>query len=130
MIVVDTSVWVDHLRDSRTSEVAALRSVIVAQDAVVITGVIRAELLQGVSERSVLALARELDAFPLIPLEDADYDTAAGLFRASRSAGTTVRNVVDCMIAAPCIRLDLPLLHADVDFDRLASVSDLRIVPT
>jgi predicted nucleic acid-binding protein len=128
MIVVDTSVWVDHLRDADTPEVVALRSAITQRQAVGITGVIRTELLQGVAERSVPALARDLDSFPLVSLEDSDYDLAARLFRSSRSAGTTVRNVVDCLIAAPCIRLGVPLLHKDVDFDKLAAISDLRVV--
>ena len=41
--------------------------------------------------------------------------------------GVTIRNTLDCLIAAPCVRTGAPLLHADADFDRLASCSSLRI---
>jgi predicted nucleic acid-binding protein len=33
----------------------------------------------------------------------------------------------DCLIAAPCVRTGVPLLHADADFDRLAACTPLRI---
>jgi predicted nucleic acid-binding protein len=39
----------------------------------------------------------------------------------------TIRNTLDCLIAAPCVRTGAPLLHADADFDRLATCSSLRI---
>lgn len=89
---------------------------------------IRTELLQGVAEHSAAALARELDTLPLVRYEASDFDLAAWLYRAARSAGLAVRNAPDCLIAAPCIRLGVPLLHADADFDKLATISDLRVV--
>ena len=59
----------------------------------------------------------------------ASYDLAlaASLYRTAKSQGVTVRNTLDCLIASPCIRAGAPLLHADSDFDRLASCSSLRI---
>jgi len=39
----------------------------------------------------------------------------------------TIRKTLDCLIAAPCVRTGAPLLHADSDFDRLASCSALRV---
>lgn len=34
---------------------------------------------------------------------------------------------LDCLIAASCVRTGAPLLHADEDFDRLATCAPLRI---
>jgi predicted nucleic acid-binding protein len=56
-----------------------------------------------------------------------DFVLAASLYRTARDQGVTIRNTLDCLIAAPCIRTGAPLLHADADFDRLASCSPLRI---
>lgn len=39
----------------------------------------------------------------------------------------TVRKLVDCLIAAHAIRANLPILHADVDFDVLARNTGLLV---
>jgi len=52
---------------------------------------------------------------------------AGCLYRTARRAGVTVRKTLDCLIAAPCVRTGAPLLHADADFDRLATCTPLRI---
>lgn len=39
----------------------------------------------------------------------------------------TVRRSTDCLIAAVCIRESVPLLHDDVDFQRIADVSELQV---
>lgn len=57
----------------------------------------------------------------------ADYEQAASPYRTSRRRGTTVRRMIDRLIAAHAIRADVPLLHADADFDALARHTDLRL---
>ena len=128
MIVVDTSVWIDHLRDRSTPEVARLREFMNDGTLVALTGVVRMELLRGVHHDDYDQLLAALNEFPLIETEAADFDLAADLFRAARDAGATVRSSIDCLIAAPCIRTGTALLHADADFDRLAKISNLRVV--
>ncbi len=59
----------------------------------------------------------------------ADYDEAAALYRASRRHGSTVRKLVDALIAAVAIRVDAPLLHADGDFAALARHTRLTVHP-
>lgn len=129
MIVVDTSVWIDVLAE-RDSE-AALRCValIEAGQPVALTDVIYTELLQGVrSDREATLLDGHLRCFPILRLGTLDdFALAAELYRRARSRGVTIRKTLDCMIAAPCVRTNAPLLHADADFDRLASCTDLRI---
>jgi predicted nucleic acid-binding protein len=56
-----------------------------------------------------------------------DFALAASLYRTARREGVTIRNTLDCLIAAPCVRTGAPLLHSDADCDRLASCSSLRI---
>jgi predicted nucleic acid-binding protein len=71
---------------------------------------------------------RHFRAFPILRLEPLDdFVLAAELYRSARLAGVTIRKTLDCLIAAPCVRTGAPLLHADEDFDRLASCTPLRI---
>jgi predicted nucleic acid-binding protein len=52
---------------------------------------------------------------------------AADPYRTVRRAGVTIRKTLDRLIAAPCVRTGAPLLHADADFDLLASCTPLRL---
>ena len=80
------------------------------------------------SEGEAQLVERHLRAFPVLRLEELDdFALAAGLYRAARAAGVTIRGTIDCLIAAPCVRTGAPLLHTDADFDRLASCTPLRI---
>jgi predicted nucleic acid-binding protein len=91
--------------------------------------VIFTEVLQGLGSDDDAALVeRHLRAFPVLRLEGLeDFALAAGLYRAARAEGVTIRKTLDCLIAAPCVRTGAPLLHSDADFDRLASCTPLRI---
>ena len=129
MIVVDTSVWIDVLAGRRTRQARRCVELIEGGDPVALTDVILTEILQGVSSDEEAELVeRHLRAFPVLRLEGLDdFALAAGLYRAARSAGVTIRNTLDCLIAAPCVRTGAPLLHSDADFDRLASCTSLRV---
>ncbi len=69
-----------------------------------------------------------------IEIDDDVLKEAQGLIGAKtkretvdRRSGITIRKTLDCLIAAPCVRTGAPLLHADSDFDRLATCTPLRI---
>lgn len=129
MIVADTSVWIDVLGGRRTRQALRCVELIENGEPVALTDVIFAEVLQGLSaDEEVEAVERHLRAFPILRLEGLDdYALAASLYRNARREGVTIRKTLDCLIAAPCVRTGAPLLHADADFDRLASCSPLRI---
>ena len=129
MIVVDTSVWIDFLGDRRTRQAVRCAELIENGEPVALTDVILTEVLQGLrSEEEAQLVERHLRAFPVLRLEQLDdFAVAAGLYRAARAAGVTIRSTIDCLIAAPCVRTGAPLLHADSDFDRLATCTPLRI---
>ena len=129
MIVVDTSVWIDVLNAVDTPAATRCVNLIQGGEPVALTDVIFAELLQGLGdEREVSQVERQLRAFPVLRLESLDdFALAAELYRTARRSGVTVRKTLDCLIAAPCVRANAPLLHADKDFDRLASCTALRI---
>jgi len=129
VIVIDTSVWIDVLNDSDSPQ--ASRCVELLEDGapLALTDVIFTEILQGFRhERDARRVERHLRAFPILRLEDIDdFARAAELYRKARRTGITIRKTLDCLIAAPCVRDGVPILHADDDFDRLASCSELEI---
>ena len=129
MIVVDTSVWVDVLNARDSPGARRCVELIEGGAPVALTDVVLTEVLQGMrSDRESRLVERHLRAFPVLRLESLeDFVLAAALYRRARSAGITIRKTLDCLIAAPCVRTNAPLLHADADFDRLASCTDLRV---
>lgn len=126
MILIDTSAWVEFLRGtgSRACErVDALLGTRIAT-----CDPVRMEVLAGArDERHLNDLRRLLARASVLPTASGDYENAAVLYRACRQSGATVRKLIDCMIAAVAIRADVPILHADADFDTLARHTPVRV---
>ena len=129
-MIADTSVWIDFFAGRGTPEVELLVTAIDAEQDVGLTDVVYTELLQGLrNDGDVLPVERKLLSFPILRLEGLDdFRRAAEIYRATRRQGLTVRRTSDCLIASVCIRERRPLLHADIDFDRLAACSELQVV--
>jgi predicted nucleic acid-binding protein len=129
LIVVDTSVWIDLFRGRDTEAVGRCLSLIQEGAPVGLTDIVLTEILQGIgSDAEAQRLESQMRAFPILRLDSIeDFSLAAALHRKTRAAGVKVRKTLDCLIAAPCVRADVPILHSDSDFDRLASCTPLRI---
>jgi predicted nucleic acid-binding protein len=61
-------------------------------------------------------------------MERSTYELAAGIYRELRQRGTTIRNSVDCMIAAVVLEQGVHLLHADRDFEFIHERFPLRMI--
>lgn len=129
MIVVDTSVWIDVLNDVDSPKASRCTELLEDGAPLALTDVIFTEILQGFRhERDAQRVEKHLRAFPVLRLKDLDdFAFAAELYRKARRAGFTIRKTLDCLIASPCVRDGVPILHSDEDFDRLASCTDLEI---
>lgn len=129
-MIVDTSAWVEYLRGTGSPVHVRLRDEIERGGAVLVPELVVMEILVGASDdRAARHLRRFLHSFDVIALAPlVDSERAAGLHRQCRAAGQTVRNMVDCLIAAVAVRLGEPVLHLDRDFDVLASVTELDVV--
>jgi len=129
MIVIDSSVWIDFYRGNSTRQVEFLAEHLDAGELTAVTDVVYMELLRGTRTDPELATMKlRIDQTNILQLQGlADFEFAAELFRRARRKGHTIRRATDCLIAAVCIREDVPLLHDDVDFDRIADVSDLKV---
>ena len=129
MILIDTSAWIEFLRNTG-STVCALVDELLAHE-FAICDAVRMEVLAGARDEShLLSLRRLLARATVIPTEPADYDDAAALYRRCRRQGETVRKLIDCLIASTAIRAEAQILHNDADFDVLARHTDLHIYAT
>ncbi|MXZ29979.1 MAG: PIN domain nuclease [Acidimicrobiia bacterium] len=125
MILIDTSAWVEFLRDTASGVCTRVEELLDAD--IAICDAIRMEVLAGArDEMHLQSLRRLLARAVTLPTLPDDYDHAALLYRACRSGGETVRKLIDCLIAATALRNGTPVLHADRDFDVLARHSQLE----
>ena len=118
-LLVDTSVWSLALRrDGSTSapEVRVLRDALAGSDAVVTTGLVLQELLQGFSgPRAAAAIIDRFAARPLVAPDRSDHIGAAEVRNACRRAGVLL-GTIDALLIQLCGRHELTLLSTDNDF--------------
>ena len=129
MMLVDTTVWIDFFAGLDTPQVHLLESSIAKRKDFCLCGVILTEVLQGIRDNRqcarIQAIFSNLIFLPML------YDTfllAANIYRSLRGNGITIRNSIDCMIAAVCIENNAELLHHDRDFDSISRHFNLKIL--
>ncbi len=126
MILIDTSAWVEFLRDTG-SPVCNLVDELLMEE-IAVCDAVRMEVLAGARDESHLRSLRRLMArTTTIRMHPTDYDDAAALYRRCRRQGETIRKLIDCLIAAAAIRADVPIVHNDSDFDALARHTELQV---
>jgi predicted nucleic acid-binding protein len=117
VILVDSSVWVAHLRGSWTAATAKLEAV-VRREPILVGDLILSEVLQGARDEAHAArIERGLRRFEVVPLLDPDLaPRAARNYRKLRDLGITIRKTADIIIGTFCIERRYALLHDDRDF--------------
>lgn len=116
MILIDSSAWIEFLRDTGSPTCTRVDEFLGADIAV--CEPVRMEILAGArDDRQLSDLRRLLARAALLPTESIDYEEAAVLYRSCRRRGDTPRKLIDCLIAAIAIRVGVPILHVDADFD-------------
>jgi predicted nucleic acid-binding protein len=128
MMIVDTNAWADFFNGVRSPYVERLDLALREEEDLAVIPIIVAEVLQGFrtdagfrrAERVILSLAI---IEPTLP----GHVRAARLFRSLRRKGVTVRGAVDCVIAQTGLDTGAELLSPDVDFERIASHTPLRL---
>jgi predicted nucleic acid-binding protein len=129
-LLVDTSVWsLAFRRDAvpAIAEVRALRAALDTGEAVVTTGLVLQELLQGFSgPRAARELVQRFSALPLVVPDRQDHIDAAALRNTCRRAGVQL-GTIDALLAQLCLRHELTLLTTDGDFALAAKHCALRV---
>lgn len=129
MIVVDSSVWIAHLRHFGRSSVRELRGFEAEGPGILVGDIVLLEVLRGArDEAHALRLEAWLRSFKVVRMLD-DELAARGAqhYRALRARGVTIRKTVDVIIATFCIDRGHHLLHEDRDFDPFAEHLGLMV---
>jgi predicted nucleic acid-binding protein len=118
MVLVDSSVWIDYFRGSRTPQTDRLDTLLGVQP-LAVGDLMLAEVLQGFdSDRDFERGLRLLRTFVVLDIAGQGVAVqAARNFRTLRALGVTVRKTIDTLIATRCIMDRHELLFSDRDFD-------------
>lgn len=123
-LLVDTSVWSLALRRGGVSvepAVAVLHEALLGSEAVVTTGLVLQELLQGFAgPKAAAALVERFRALPMIQPDREDHIAAAEVRNTCRRSGVQI-GTIDALLIQLCGRHELTLLSTDKDFVHAAS---------
>jgi predicted nucleic acid-binding protein len=125
MVIADSSAWIEFLRGTPSQVGRRLRAMLRAGEIVLLPDVVLQEVLQGARDPGHFMRLREQmeEVRPFVPQDPrALAQLAAWLYARCRWQGITLRSPNDALIAACAIESGEPLLHADVDFERIATV--------
>ncbi|HKB91606.1 MAG TPA: PIN domain-containing protein [Opitutaceae bacterium] len=122
-LLVDTTVWIDFFRGSESEKVTTLEKCIRNREDICCCGFVLTEVLQGIREENDLVATKRLFE-GLIYLDDdrSTFELAATIYRELRRKGSTIRNSIDCLIAAVAIQHGVVFLENDRDYQHI----DLR----
>ena len=141
-MLVDSSVWIDHLRGVRKRETVVLEhpagaascsSNIPEQEPaadLIVGDLVLCEVLRGIADPGDHAAVKDvLLSFEVVMIGGADLALrAADHYRALRRRGITVRKTIDLLIGTFCIVNACVLLHCDRDFDPMTKHLGLRVL--
>ena len=127
MILVDTSVWVEVLRDKHGALVQAFRERI-GTEICVFSRFTQLELLQGArDEQEWKRLDDYLSTQYYLEATGNTWREAARISFELRREGITLSSPVDCCIAQIAIESNVLLLHRDQDFEKIARFRPLAV---
>ncbi len=126
MILVDSSVWVDSFKSQSGPAGTALRRMIEEGEPLVLTGIVIAEVLQGLT-RDAARIERLLAQWDLIePKGFETYRRAAVLYREARARGISL-STIDTLIASIALDHRASVFTIDQDFTRIARLTRLEL---
>lgn len=125
MILVDTSVWIEVLRDKKGNIVQGFRERI-GDEIYVLSRFTQLELLAGErDEREWRRLDDYLSTQYYFEATENTWKESARIYFELRRKGITVSSPVDCCIAQIAIESGSLLLHMDQDFERITGIRPL-----
>ncbi len=125
MIIVDTSIWIDVLKDKTGTSVAKFRKRVVGE-VIVFNRFVQLELLQGAKNETEWDNLNEyLETQYYLETKENTWSQAAKIYYDLRKTGITIRSSINCCIAQIAIENQALLLHKDKDFTEVAKIRPL-----
>jgi len=121
-IIVDTSVWIEYLKNSPTIAENLDQQLLAGN--IFTVGPVIAELLQGArTEKDYRILKNSIDGLPFIETTFEDWTLAGEISHKLRRKGVTLP-ITDCVIAAVAIHQNASLMTYDRHF---ANIPNLKL---
>ena len=116
-LLVDSTVFIDFFRGRETAQTSRLEQCFQNGDDICYCGFVLLEVLQGIRDEKELAVVKR-QFENLIYLEDdrSTFELGATIYRELRRKGITIRNSIDCLIAAIVIQHGVNFLENDRDY--------------
>ena len=127
MLLIDTSIWIEVLRDKSKAKAAKLKTIIAGRN-YYLPIFTRMELLQGCKDEIEWAKLNSYLAVQnyLKPDYESIWENSARLYFELRRKGITIRSNIDCAIAIIAMENNLVLYHCDRDFEAIAKHTVLK----
>jgi predicted nucleic acid-binding protein len=116
-LLVDSTVFIDFFRGRETAQTSRLEQCFQNGDDICYCGFVLLEVLQGIrDEKELVTVKHQFEN--LIYLEDdrSTFELGATIYRELRRKGITIRNSIDCLIAATVIQHGVNFLENDRDY--------------
>ena len=127
-VLIDTSAWIAALRPSGSKEAKAKIEILLGEDCVAISGIIKLEVLSGArTEKEYRELSEDLESLHYIPTNEEAWHYSYRLSRDIKNKGFSVP-ATDLLIASVAITAGCELMHFDKHFTLLAKHSSLQIM--
>lgn len=125
MILVDTSVWIDIMRD-KTGRIARMFRDRIGNEPYVLSRFNQLDLLLGAkSQREWDLLDEYLSTQYYLETSESTWGEAARIYFELRRKGITLTSPIDCCIAQTAMEHGALLLHCDSEFEKIATICPL-----
>ena len=116
-LLVDTTVWIDFFRGVESEKVFLLEQSIQNRADVCCCGFVLTEVLQGIrNEKELITTKRQFAGLVYLEDDRSTFELAATIYREVRRKGQTIRNSIDCLIAAIVVQHGVGFLENDRDY--------------
>jgi len=128
-VLVDSTVWIDFLRNTRTRQTDKLIELIESREDLCICGFVLTKVLQGIREENqYVATKQQFANLIYLEVDQSTFELGATIYRNLRKQGITIRNSIDCLIAATVVQHNVSLLEDDRDYPFIDAHYPLNLV--
>ncbi len=124
--LIDTSLWIDFTRARSPQALKEFIAPYILRPDTCLAGPVTFEVLRHATPKESEQLTRQFQTFPVLPTPPDLWAAAAVLGQTCRNHGLTISSL-DLLIAAVAVHHQASVVTFDEDFQKIASVSDLRV---
>ena len=126
MLLPDSNVWIDHVRQSTPLSVKRMVKPFIIDESACIAEPIVFEILRGAAAHETKLLERQFANYLVLPTPSSLWNDAAQLGRHLRTPGITIGGM-DLLIASVAISAEAKLITFDADFAAISRFSKLQV---